>query len=76
MSRSRILLVNPPIHDFTAYDFRLCPYGMLRWADIDEPLCHDKTAFTIRRFGLQQVNRMKELRRQLNFQLERGEQSC
>ena len=25
----RILLVNPPIYDFTAYDFWLKPYGML-----------------------------------------------
>ena len=29
MSRPRILLVNPPIHDFAAYDFWLKPYGML-----------------------------------------------
>lgn len=28
----RILLVNPPIHDFTAYDFWLRPYGLLRVA--------------------------------------------
>ena len=27
--RSRVLLVNPPIHDFTAYDFWLKPYGLL-----------------------------------------------
>ena len=25
----RVLLVNPPIHDFTAYDFWLRPYGLL-----------------------------------------------
>ncbi|NQT02924.1 MAG: B12-binding domain-containing radical SAM protein, partial [Planctomycetes bacterium] len=25
----RILLVNPPIYDFAAYDFWLKPYGML-----------------------------------------------
>lgn len=43
------------------------------WADIEEPLSHNKTAFTIRRFGVQQVNRMKELCRQLNFQIQRGE---
>ena len=30
--RPRILLVNPPIHDFTAYDFWLKPYGLLRVA--------------------------------------------
>ncbi len=28
----RVLLVNPPIFDFTAYDFWLRPYGMLRVA--------------------------------------------
>jgi radical SAM superfamily enzyme YgiQ (UPF0313 family) len=28
----KILLVNPPIHDFTAYDFWLKPYGLLRIA--------------------------------------------
>ena len=28
----RILLVNPPIHDFAAYDFWLKPYGLLRVA--------------------------------------------
>ncbi len=27
-----VLLVNPPIHDFTAYDFWLRPYGLLRIA--------------------------------------------
>jgi len=27
--KPRILLVNPPIHDFAAYDFWLKPYGML-----------------------------------------------
>jgi hypothetical protein len=30
--RPRILLVNPPIYDFSAYDFWLKPYGMLRVA--------------------------------------------
>jgi pyruvate-formate lyase-activating enzyme len=29
---ARILLVNPPIYDFSAYDFWLKPYGMLRVA--------------------------------------------
>ena len=28
----RILLINPPIYDFTAYDFWLKPYGLLRVA--------------------------------------------
>ena len=27
--KPRILLVNPPIYDFTAYDFWLKPFGML-----------------------------------------------
>jgi hypothetical protein len=39
-------------------------------------LSHNKTAFTIRRFGVQQVNRMKELCRQLNSLIPRGEQPC
>jgi hypothetical protein len=30
--QQQVLLVNPPIFDFTAYDFRLRPYGMLRVA--------------------------------------------
>jgi hypothetical protein len=30
--KPRILLVNPPIYDFAAYDFWLKPYGMLRAA--------------------------------------------
>lgn len=30
--KPRILLVNPPIYDFAAYDFWLKPYGMLRVA--------------------------------------------
>lgn len=30
--RPRILLVNPPIYDFSAYDFWLKPYGLLRVA--------------------------------------------
>ena len=29
MSKPRILLVNPPIHDFSAHDFWLKPYGLL-----------------------------------------------
>lgn len=28
----KVLLVNPPIYDFTAYDFWLRPYGMMRVA--------------------------------------------
>jgi molybdenum cofactor biosynthesis enzyme MoaA len=30
--KARVLLVNPPIYDFSAYDFWLKPYGMLRVA--------------------------------------------
>lgn len=30
--RPRVLLVNPPIYDFSAYDFWLKPYGLLRAA--------------------------------------------
>ncbi|MBN2312868.1 MAG: hypothetical protein JXM79_02995, partial [Sedimentisphaerales bacterium] len=29
MAKPKILLVNPPIYDFAAYDFWLKPYGML-----------------------------------------------
>ncbi len=29
MGRPKVLLVNPPIHDFAAYDFWLKPYGLL-----------------------------------------------
>ena len=32
--KPRILLVNPPIYDFTAYDFWLKPYGMIRAAGL------------------------------------------
>jgi radical SAM superfamily enzyme YgiQ (UPF0313 family) len=41
-----------------------------QWADIEEPLSQNKTAFTIRRLGSDQVNRMKELCRQLNSRLQ------
>jgi hypothetical protein len=30
--KPKILLVNPPIYDFAAYDFWLKPYGLLRIA--------------------------------------------
>jgi len=32
--KPRILLVNPPVYDFSAYDFWLKPYGMLRVAGL------------------------------------------
>ncbi|MBN2243784.1 MAG: radical SAM protein [Acidobacteria bacterium] len=39
------------------------------WADLAEPLSHNKTAFAIRRLGPEQVNRLKDLGRSLNSQL-------
>lgn len=36
------------------------------WIDLDEPLCHNKTAFTIQRLGHDRVNRLKSLCRDLN----------
>jgi radical SAM superfamily enzyme YgiQ (UPF0313 family) len=36
------------------------------WADLEEPLSHNKTAFAIRRLGLEHMNRLKELARSLN----------
>ncbi len=35
----RILLVNPPVCDFSAYDFWLKPYGLLRVAGFLRDLC-------------------------------------
>jgi hypothetical protein len=40
-----------------------------RWVDMDEPLMHNKTAFPIIRLGFEEVNRLKDLQRQLNRQL-------
>lgn len=37
-----------------------------RWVDMDEPLMHNKTAFPILRLGFDEVNRLKDLQRQLN----------
>ena len=37
-----------------------------RWVDMDEPLMHNKTAFPIIRLGFDEVNRLKDLQRQLN----------
>ncbi len=39
------------------------------WADLEEPLSHNKTAFAIRRLGPDRVNRLKDLSRSLNSQL-------
>jgi radical SAM superfamily enzyme YgiQ (UPF0313 family) len=40
-----------------------------KWADLEEPLSHNKTAFAIRRLGVETLNRMKQLTRSLNGQL-------
>ena len=40
-----------------------------RWVDMDEPLMHNKTAFPILRLGFDEVNRLKDLQRQLNRNL-------
>jgi len=37
-----------------------------QWVDLDEPLMHNKTAFPIFRLGFDEVNRFKDLQRQLN----------
>ena len=73
----RVLLVNPPIFDFTAFDFWLRPYGMLRVAgqmrnscDLSEPLSHNKTAFAIRRLGVDYINQLKQLTHSLNLSTE------
>jgi radical SAM superfamily enzyme YgiQ (UPF0313 family) len=40
-----------------------------QWADLNEPLSHNKTAFAIRRLGVDYLNRLKELTHSLNSQL-------
>jgi len=40
-----------------------------RWVDLDEPLCHNKTAFCLRFLGEERVNRLKSLCRELNQSL-------
>lgn len=40
-----------------------------RWVNLDEPLMHSKTAFPIFRLGFDEVNRLKDLQRQLNRQI-------
>jgi hypothetical protein len=39
------------------------------WADLGEPLSHNKTAFAIRRLGVDYLSRIKDLNHQLNAQL-------
>jgi radical SAM superfamily enzyme YgiQ (UPF0313 family) len=41
-----------------------------RWADLDEPLSHNKTAFAIRRLGGDHMNALKALSRSLNSSLD------
>jgi hypothetical protein len=110
--KPRVLLVNPPIYDFSAYDFWLKPYGMLwvagflrgrdvassmdfasslgirvmlsefsplpgtpdgetcrRWVDLSEPLWHNKTAFTMRLLGRDEINGLKNRANALNLRL-------
>ncbi len=40
-----------------------------KWVDMDEPLFHNKTAFPIILLGFDEVNRLKDLQRQLNHSL-------
>ena len=37
-----------------------------KWADLNEPLSHNKTAFAIRRLGLEYLDRLKRLNHSLN----------
>ncbi len=39
------------------------------WADLQEPLSHNKTAFALRRFGADAINRLKRLTHELNGNL-------
>ncbi|HEX7230265.1 MAG TPA: hypothetical protein VF452_07720, partial [Candidatus Binatia bacterium] len=40
-----------------------------RWIDLDEPLWHNKTAFTVFRLGGAEVERLKRLAAELNTRL-------
>ena len=40
-----------------------------KWVDMDEPLFHNKTAFSIITLGFDETNRLKDLQRRLNRQL-------
>jgi hypothetical protein len=37
-----------------------------QWVDLAEPLLHNKSAFPVMRLGFEEVNRLKDLQRQLN----------
>jgi hypothetical protein len=41
-----------------------------QWVDLDEPLWHNKTAWTIRMLGETEINRLKGLSRRLNERLQ------
>jgi radical SAM superfamily enzyme YgiQ (UPF0313 family) len=41
-----------------------------KWVDMDEPLFHNKTAFPIILWGFDETNRLKDLQRQLNRNLD------
>ena len=41
------------------------------WTDLAEPLSHNKTAFALRRLGPLELNRLKQLAKDLNRQLGR-----
>jgi hypothetical protein len=41
------------------------------WTDLTEPLAHNKTAFAFRRLGPPELNRLKQLAKDLNRQLDR-----
>jgi molybdenum cofactor biosynthesis enzyme MoaA len=43
-----------------------------RWVNLDEPLCHNKTAFAITALGATEVNRLKNLCRALNQDADSG----
>jgi hypothetical protein len=40
-----------------------------KWVNLDEPLMHNKTAFTIIRVGFEESNRLKDIQRKLNRSL-------
>jgi hypothetical protein len=81
----RIFLVNPPVYDFAAYDFWLKPcdllsvagylrgkvkFALFDYLDRLHPLFHNKTAFPIILLGFDESNRLKDLQRQLNRNLD------
>jgi hypothetical protein len=72
MQIPQVLLVNPPIFDFTAYDFWLRPYGMMQVAGRIQHSCHldffdflgtrRKDAWGRGRFESQEISRPMPLR--------------